>query len=154
MSLIPIDQTFDDETAALVFRLLREDTIAYELAEMLWSAWNVWDDLIDQDEPTDDGAVSGAFWVAFVGLWRNGFWRAHHEKLMPLLEQGIYDWLDSNELRESRPHAAFALRCGVLAVLVKMAEVIGGLDWGRAASVELRSHVLDDGAEYVQRRTV
>lgn len=141
--LLPISEGFDEGLAELVRHYLVGDPAAFEAAELLWSLTHVWDDLVDGD-PVTPAKINGAFYAALIGLHRNAYWYAFADVLVPLLEQGIFDWLDSNALYRENPHAAFVLRGGILAVIIKMAELKGGLDWGREASVALRRYVFDD----------
>ena len=150
MDLTPISEGFDTEFAALIQRALKDEASAIEAAEMLWSATHIWDDLIDGDRVPAWHEINGAFWVFAVGLRRNGFWRAHEDELQPLLEQGIYDWMDANRFEHyGKYHISFALRCGVLAVIIKMSQILGGLGWARVVSGQLREYVMDDYQDYV-----
>lgn len=151
MDITPISEGFDAEFAALIQWALKDDPSAVEAAEMLWSATHVWDDLVDRDRHPSHDEISGAFWVFAVGLRRNGFWRTHEAELQPLLEQGIYDWLDANRFEHyGKYHVSFALRCSVLAVIIKMSQILGGLAWARMVSGRLREYVMDDYEEYVR----
>lgn len=149
MDFMPISEGFDDATTELFRWALKNDPVAMEAAEMLWSLLHVWDDLVDLDKPVSSVAISGAFWAALVGLYRNAFWLEFAPVLRPLLEQGIYDWLDANRFEaEGNAEVAFGLRSGTLPVFIKMAELVGGLEWGRQVSHRMRKEIMDDFEDY------
>ena len=148
--MTPISEAFEPEFAELVRHYLKDSPAAFEAAQMLWSAAHVIDDLVDQDKDHAADVIVGAFWVFAVGLRNNGFWREFEHLLQPLLEQALYDWLDSIYFEWTSNHpAAFILRGSLISVYVKMAEILGGLDWARDASRQLRDAVFDDYEDFV-----
>jgi hypothetical protein len=129
----------------------RGNQSALDFADMLVSATHVWDDLIDGDKEVPPELINKAFMVAFIGLWRNEFFAAHAPELIPLLEQAINDWMDANQLeKEHNLPAAFTLRCAFATPIIRCAYLIGGHDWGRAASMDIRRVIFDDYNDYVK----
>ena len=123
---------------------------AVDFADMLVSATHVWDDLIDQDKPVSPTDISKAFMVGLVGLWRNVFFTTYAGELVPLIEQGINDWIDSNKFEQEKNYpAAYVLRCSIMSPIIRCASILGGHDWGREASIDIRRSVFDDYDAYL-----
>ncbi|MGZ5165754.1 MAG: hypothetical protein ACXWCQ_35110 [Burkholderiales bacterium] len=128
-----------------------DDAIAF--IQLIHEIAEIWDDLIDKDNPVSDSAIDGAFYRALVTLPRNGFYRQHFALLSPILEAAILDWFAANDLERRRAgddlRTAYVLRCGAQALTVMAARIIGGVEWARRVNLELRSSG-DSWAEYSQ----
>ena len=110
----------------------------------------VWDDLIDKDNPLQPSDISGAFYTALINLPRNPFYQRNFTLLNPVFEAAIMDWHTANSLESKGGdslHMAFALRCGVQMLVVMCARIVGGIEWAKKVGVELRE-MGDTYAEY------
>lgn len=124
---------------------------ALDLAEIVISFTHGWDDLIDCDKEVSDHLINEAFFTGVIELQKNRFFEAHKDELLPLLEQGVYDWWDSNALlEEGNLPAAFVLRTSVISVITRSAFILGGQEWGRKASLAIRRYTLDDYEDFVR----
>lgn len=103
---------------------------------------HVWDDLVDSDVAVPPEAVNRALWFAVVGLQRNPFWCAHHDRLLPVLETGILNWFAANELeadgRMTSLEVAHVIRCQVGDVLLLAAEIINGHEFAAQHAAGMR----------------
>lgn len=129
---------------------MQGDESAVEFADLLVSATHVWDDLVDGDKPKPDAVtINKGFMALSVGLMRNEFFADNVVTLLPLLEQAMYDWMDSNVFEETgNLPAAYTLRCAFATPIIRCAYIIGGYDWGQAVSVAMRNHLFNDYDEY------
>ena len=132
-------------------RVLLGDQSALEFCELLGQITQLWDDLIDRDKPTSDEEINAAFWNLFVALPRNEFYAQHFHTLNPLLQAAIVDWWDSNALQKS-PRltdkcAAYTLRDTLTTVVIHCARLVGGYDWMRQVSMDVRRWLYTDDIE-------
>jgi len=140
----------DTEIEAFGYYLLG-DMEALDLAEIVISFTHGWDDLIDCDKEVSDHLINEAFFSGVIELQKNRFFEAHKAELLPLLEQGVYDWFDSNALlEEGNLPAAFVLRTSIMSMIIRCAFILGGQEWGRKASLAIRRYTLDDFEEFVK----
>jgi hypothetical protein len=124
---------------------MQGDTSAVEFADLLVSATHAWDDLIDKDKEVAPDTINKAFMALSIGLMRNDFFAANVTTLLPLLEQAMYDWIDSNKFEEMAAYpVAYTLRCAFATPIIRCAYIIGGYDWGQAVSVAMRAHLFND----------
>ena len=134
----------------LLPKFLKGDDEAIRFNSALYEIAELWDDLIDNDETTRAG-INAAFYAALITLPRNGFYQRHFALLNPIMEAAILDWFTANELESTgsieNKRAAFILRCGLQAVTVMSARIIGGVEWAQAVNLELRQQG-DTWAEY------
>lgn len=101
----------------------------------------VWDDLVDGDKVPTPEQVTAAFIKSLVELPRNAFYMQHFAVLNPLMESAIQCWLDANELERGNSGdrvLAFVLRDRLGDLVSACAGIVGGLEWQRMASVEIR----------------
>jgi hypothetical protein len=142
-----------------ISRVLLGNEAAIQLANMLFRVSQVWDDLIDRDVPVPDDAINRMMWMLLIDIPINPFYHDNFAHLLPAMRGVIRDWLDANEIeRDARnnPHDAgfdlrisYILRDSVATLLCEMAYLIGGYDWMRQVSPEVRRWVHDeDYTEY------
>lgn len=113
------------------------------------SVTHIWDDLVDKDREVSAEEVNAAFVQLFTDVGRNPFFRQYENELRPLFEQGIHDWQDSNDLLdEGLLELAFVLRGSISMVVIRSATIIGGSEWGRCVSMDLRRRLFDDFADF------
>lgn len=131
----------------MLSKWLKGDPLAVDLCLSVIFITHVWDDLIDGDPVTPE-QINKAFTFAF-SLPRNSFYLRNISALQPEIDRAITNWLDANLLeKEKKLEASYVLRCSSDAFFIKCAEIIGGWDWAREASIDIRRHIYNDFEEY------
>lgn len=122
-------------------RWLRGDADAVRFITAIHRIVETWDDLIDKDKPVSEGEINSAFMTALIELPRNQFYMRNFATLNPILESAIDTWRVSNALERTKDDnaltTAFILRCGVFALTIQSAKIIGGDDWGQTVGFEI-----------------
>ncbi|MFK4765110.1 hypothetical protein ACI3L3_10090 [Desulfobaculum sp. SPO524] len=141
-----------------ILHFLRGDTDAAALVHMVSHISQVWDDIIDGDRDVPSEAVNRAFWYALVELPRNPFYARHYAKLVPLMASYINAWFDANRFEESgrghEMHVAFVLRDMAGDIVNMCAYIVGGYDWMRTVSPEIRRMIHDESlGSYLEERS-
>jgi hypothetical protein len=121
---------------------MRGDEAAAEFCRLLYEAIQVWDDVVDGDEPgaTINDPMS---WLLFRMEWQP-FYARNAMILKPVLLSSYLGWRDATALERdpSRTDAdlekAFMLRAGVYDVFAVCAWLIGGEGWSREVGPEIR----------------
>ncbi|BDQ35934.1 hypothetical protein SYK_02940 [Pseudodesulfovibrio nedwellii] len=140
------DQQIAAEQRERWLGILKGDLGAVQFVNDIGFISHVWDDLVDGDSPTVDN-VNKAFWLALVGLKENPFYQRHRAELVPLMRSYINCWLDSNIMERGNDHAksvAFVLRDMVSDIVCQCAYLVGGYDWMRQVSPQIREVVFDE----------
>lgn len=87
---------------------------AYDLALAIIHGTNVWDDLVDGDQPVDSGTINYAFVALTHDLQLNWFYQTHRQELLALWSSAILSWLASNRYElegdDQGLHLAYVLR--------------------------------------------
>lgn len=124
----------------MIEKWLLGHTDAVNFIKTIFAIVETWDDLIDKDQAIDDGAINLAFRQALVDLPRNPFYREHFDRLSPLVESAIYDWLTANELEKQKAElqTAFGLRCTGQSLIVMSAAIIAGAEHAAQVNDEVR----------------
>jgi len=119
---------------------------------MVFRVFHAWDDLIDRDVPLADDEINMAFYLAMVQIPRNPFYRANFAELSPIVSQAISNWMYATDAeREAPSEATFIVRSSYVDVLLKAAEIVGGLNYAVAAQHSIRKWVHAEGyAQYLQ----
>ncbi len=130
---------------------LLEDVHAVKfLADLAYIA-HVWDDLVDKDVEVSPIQITRAFSLSVLGFNANPFFRAHVDRLLPVLETGILNWLGANQLEKVGTNhclqVAHVIRCSVGDVAVACASVIHGFDKAAEMAAELRMIMQQDSLE-------
>jgi len=114
---------------------------AVSFIEALFSAWHIWDDLIDKDKEITDENINQAFFTAFIKIPRNPFYQANFNILNPLLENAFINWFAANKLEKIKENldAAYALRNINLSIIVACANIIGGVDWAASVAINIQT---------------
>lgn len=103
---------------------------------------DVWDDLVDRDNPVSEDAVNGAFVKAFIALAGNSFYKRHEAQFFAILATGINAWLDANDLQKGKTEKermlAFYIRTFGFEITHLAAMLAGGWDHLRRVSLEMR----------------
>jgi len=129
---------------------LRDNEAAVEMCRSIFRISQVWDDLVDKDREVPGEEVSAAFWEALVNLPANPFYRQFEQHLRPLLIQYMTDFEDSARLETEDDHGrniSFVLRDSVGSIVSQCAFLVGGREWLRMVSPEVRRHIHEDPLE-------
>lgn len=121
---------------------LRGDADAVECFIQLSTISETWDDLIDRDKPVADAQIHEVFSCALIRLQTNRFFLANHAAIMSAVITGVNAWMDANELEtratEKERALAFYIRNYCYEMLSVMVFAVGGWDWLRKVSLEMR----------------
>ncbi len=140
----------------LLEKWFKGDANAIALAAQLGFISQIWDDLIDGDKTVKAEDINDMMFHAIVSMHKNPFYRANESVLGPLFEQAIDTWHEANdlELRGELLLVAYTIRSVITPVIIRIAYLIGGREWGRAAALEIRRAVYDESFEsYVNEVT-
>ncbi|MBA4285476.1 MAG: hypothetical protein C0434_08095 [Xanthomonadaceae bacterium] len=121
-----------------------QDADAVEFVRMLGTVSQTWDDLVD-DAKTDD--VSAAFMTLLLELPTNPFYRAHVDRLLPVMRAAVFDWLASNELQRGDDDdltLAHVLRDSLVAVVVECAAITRGNSYAASNAARIRRYYHDE----------
>lgn len=92
----------------------------------------LWDDLVDGDQLRSEKELNRAFEILAVEFYRNAFYRQYAGELIPLIQDAINSWKDSNVLKNGSYHdkeLAYSLKQRLSRVYNYCAFLIGGRDW-------------------------
>lgn len=124
----------------------RGDAVA--LCEQLFRASQLIDDLHDGDKTVTPAQRQALIWEMLVAIPENVFYRRHFAALQPLVRAALNDWLDSTDLEATGDAhdgtLAFVLRDQLTAVVSQCAYIVGGYDWMRSVSAQIRRHFHDE----------
>lgn len=139
-----------------IHTVLKGDPHACALAEMLFYISQVWDDLIDQDRAVDAEKINHMMWLAMLEIPANTFYLKHQFEILPLIRSAMVDYMDANHFEDSldmdKLHLSFVLRDTIGAIITHMAYLIGGYDWMRRVSPEIRAYVHNESFDsYVSK---
>lgn len=125
-----------------LFRWLQDDANAVACVVCLSTISEFWDDLIDKDHHSSEQEIHRGLVAAMIGLQDNPFWNKWHHKLMPIVIIATNAWMDSNELEPSKSDSermlAYYLRNYAYEVTTMAAYCVGGWNWLRSVSMEMR----------------
>jgi hypothetical protein len=92
----------------------------------------LWDDLIDGDNPRSEEDVNKAFMNALVNLPANPLYRQHQDEFVPLIVSAMLAWHDSNTLKngdDHDKHMAYMLKQELSRIFHYCAFLVGGFEW-------------------------
>lgn len=122
--------------------LFRGNSDAARLVTQLASICDVWDDLIDKDNPIQDADINRAFWISLVDLPANPAYQRFFHSIHPIIANGILNWYAANKFErggtEQELIHAYVMRGAILDVALILAYLIGGAEWAEAVSPELK----------------
>jgi hypothetical protein len=125
-----------------LLEIFQGNTDAFELASMLAELVDTWDDAIDRDKPVTDDRLNRSFWLALVEMPGNEFYRSYGHMLRPVVATGILNWIAANKLQSSRDvhhvEIAHVIRYSIGDVLMLIATIIGGQEWGFKVAADIR----------------
>lgn len=113
---------------------------AIDFINTIFDIVETWDDLIDKDTDITDADINAAFRKSLVDLPRNTFYREHFERLNPLVESAIFDWLTANGMERENDYleTAYGLKCSGQSLIIMSASIIGGHEHASQVSDEVR----------------
>ena len=119
---------------------------------MVFRVFHAWDDLIDKDVPITDAEINMAFYLAMVQIPRNPFFRANFAELSPIISQAIANWMFATAAeREAPSEVTFVVRSSYIDILLKAAEIVGGVNYAVAAQPSIREWFHAEGyAKYLE----
>lgn len=133
-----------------LMRVLKGETASVVFCELLFGVSQIWDDLIDRDRPVAPAEIHRAFWNCLVDIPYNRFYREYQNYLQPLLVEYATAYMDSVALERGSDHErnmAWGLRDAVGAIVNHCAYLVGGHEWLREVSVEIRRHIYEETLE-------
>lgn len=111
---------------------------------------DVWDNLIDKEQPVADADIHKAFWLACVELPSNPAFVRYQPDFVTVFSTGILNWQIANDLQTKDQHAkeiAHVLRYSIADVATFLAWKIGGPEWAKQVGPELRLRAQKDRLE-------
>jgi hypothetical protein len=117
------------------------DPEAVRFCESFFFITQIWDDLVDGDKQRDIEDVNRAFWLSLVEMPANAFYLRHAAHLNAFIAQAACAWFDANTLETGTTHdktLAFVLRDAVGGLISHCAYLLGGYEWMRSVSPDLR----------------
>jgi hypothetical protein len=128
------------------------DASALEFLRMLNDVVNVWDDVVDGDNPAHGPAdVGRAFELLLVHIPRNAFYQRHRAELQPVIEVSISDWHAANHLQRTGDAEmvtrAHTLRFSGLAVWILCCRLCRGQEAANRAAVAFRTAIPAETSE-------
>ncbi len=131
----------DQEFMLMAFKGNRS---AVDFVLMIARVADVWDNLIDKDNPVSDEAINSAFWLLAVEMPGNAFYREYIDDLRPVMATGILNWMAATRMErdETLPHRAIeiahVIRYSIADVVMMVALLCGGPEWAAQVGPELR----------------
>lgn len=116
---------------------------------------HLWDDLVDKDVERTDKDINYAFWCALIDVPRNPFFRDWSHELLPVMATAIMDWHAANDLEASGDEhertISYTLRVSIVSLLVHIATICGGYEWGKSVAADIRRYSqLETLEEYIE----
>lgn len=120
---------------------LKGNVHAIKFCMDLFEISQVWDDLVDKDNPVSGISINDAFQKALFVIPGNLFYAEHVMSLRPLMMNCILQWEDANVLEkrgDDARHKAYMLRAGIYEIFCYCAFLIGGIGWYRKIGPDMR----------------
>ena len=130
-----------------ILHCLKGNESAVQFCQDIFSISQIWDDLVDRDNPVENVQINRMMWKALIEIPRNAFFYQNSLVLTQTLEIVMADWLDANELEKGNDDdrdIAFVLRDSAGTIVIQCARIIGGYDWMREVSPYVRRFVYDE----------
>ena len=125
-----------------LMRFFKDDRSAVDLALVIARISHIWDDLIDRDKPVSDDQINSAFWLALIEIPSNQFYQRYGDTLRPVMATAILNWHAANEFEKRGELAgleiANAIRYSAADVMMLMAALTGGPEWGAKCAADIR----------------
>jgi len=137
-----------DERGFLIW-VMQGNGEAVAFLEQVFRISQVWDDIIDGDKEVPREAVNKAFWEA-ITLPENPFYARHFDKLQPVMQVAMADWMAANQLEKGDAHdrnIAFVIRDNLASLIMQCARLVGGFDWAQEIAPAIRRHIHEESLE-------
>ena len=99
------DQKWDEKIESLgnytPCELFNNNQEAYEVALILIRTCNIWDDLIDKDNPVTNAEIHYSYISILHDLQRNPFYKNYESELFSTITSSILSYLCANEYEET-----------------------------------------------------
>lgn len=141
-----------EEVKKGLHHFLKGDQGAIRFCEDIWKICHIWDDIVDNDNPTYE-EVCDAFRIALVDLNYNPFFNAFRDQLVPLMMNIILQWEDSNILdhgSDHDKHMSYMLRAAPISIINYCALLVGGPEWVRKVGPDIRRIMIEDFNSYME----
>lgn len=126
----------------IITKALKGNKDAIYLIDCVAFIARIWDNLVDGDPVTKDD-LNRSFWLALVEMPQNPFFNHFQGQITALLRDYINNWMDANEYEKTgdlhKKTLSFVLRDMIGGIVSQCAYLIGGYDWMREVSPEIRS---------------
>lgn len=126
-----------------MIRDVLKDDDAVAFVTELCTALHLWDDMVDGDKPVPERAVREAFRSLLVTLPANRFYRKHFDRIHPLFDTAIVNWLTANQFEakggDERLRLAYVIRSDYINVVLKCAQLLHGFEYGLRVAPVLRA---------------
>ena len=127
----------------LIARFLKDDKDAISFIMSIHDLVEIWDDLVDKDNPVSQEQVNSAFYAALITIPRNQFYARHFAELNLTIENAIIDWMSANALEATgdaeKLRMAYVLRSSAMTLTTVCANIIGGPAWALKVNTEFRA---------------
>lgn len=137
-----MSQQWQEKNQANKRRWFFDNCPAIEFINQLFTAVELWDDLIDKDVEISDDRVNNVFTMLMYCLPGNDWFIAHRFHYLPLIMQAINGFQDANNMALSKDiklrNIAFHIRNLGIEIHIATALLIGGYDHMRNVSPEIR----------------
>ena len=124
---------------------------AIEFINSLFSAIELYDDLIDKDKEIEEWRIHKDFGNLFIGLHINEWFNANKQYYLPVMILAMNAFQDANNLAKSEDkklrNLAFHIRNLPIELQIQTAFLVGGYDHMRKASVEIREFFAHESFE-------
>lgn len=136
----------DFERIEYIQKILDGNRDAALFVSMLFRVLHLWDDLIDKDKPIHDEEINLAMFLALVQIPRNPFYRANFAELSPIVSSSIVNWMYATQQERAAPsEVTFVVRSDYINVLLKAAEIVGGVNFAAARQASIREWCHKEG---------
>src|SRR5688572_11406989 len=131
-------------------QMLQGNQAAIAFVNCLFKIVQLLDDFCDNDNEMDADDAEELCWLTLCSLPSQPFYIQHFMELQPLIRLAVIDWFDANELEKGTEDAkkiAFVLRETINSIVIHVAGIVGGDDWMREISLQIRLHAFEDSFE-------
>lgn len=138
------------DQSALLNHVLKGDVPAIQLANDFFEFSQILDDLWDKDKPVSNDQLLRMAKLALVHIPKNAFFIHHQVLLAHVIDDTLNRWVEASDLEEKKEllYVSYITRSSTTNLLIKMAYLIGGDDWGRQAAYDINKAIYSDNESY------
>lgn len=122
----------DKETYDKLLFIFQGNQQAAQLMSMISFVVEIWDDLIDKDEPVNDWQINTAFRFCLIDIPGNPVYQSCPVELRALIMNGILGFHDANKLVKGNTDdqiRSYQIRLEINRIANYLAYKIGGEEW-------------------------